>query len=198
MKIAGAMFLALFLSAAVSAQDLPAKSLTPGTWELGAFGGGGTGVGHSDNTQFFLVGGRIGCVLTKEFLSGWARGNFEWAADVMPLYTVFTPSRAVYGGSIKPVILQWNFTRGKKIAPYIQAAGGVLFSTDNIPPGPTSYVNFTPQGVVGVHIFTRQGRALQLEGAIVHHSSASLGNQNPGYNAAFFFTVGYTWYKTAR
>jgi hypothetical protein len=94
------------------------------------------------------------------------------------------------------VILQWNFTRGKKIAPYIQAEGGVLFSTHNLPPGNTSYVNFTPGGAFGVHIFTRQGRALQLEGAVLHHSSASLGTTNPGYNAAFLFTIGYTWYKT--
>jgi len=198
MKIIATTLLALFLGAAVSAQDLPTKSLTPGTWELGVFGGGGTGLGKSDDTQFFLAGGRIGLVLTKEFLPGWARGNFEYAVDLMPIYTVFPPNSAVYAGSFKPIILQWNFTRGKTIAPYFQAEGGILFSTHNIPPGDTSYVNFTPGVGFGVHIFTRESRALQLEGSVIHISSASLGTHNPGYNGSFFFTIGYSWYKTKK
>ena len=204
MKIISGMILALLLSGTAAAQDSKTsddwvkKSLTPGTWEFGVFGGGGTGLGKSDNTQFFVAGGRIGCVLTGEHLSGWLRGNFEWAADAMPVYIVFPPDSGVYGGSFTPVILQWNFTGKKKVAPYFAAQGGVLFSTHNIPPGNTSYVNFTPEGVVGVHIFAREGRAVQLEGGIIHHSNASLGTTNPGYNASFMFKIGYTWYKVAK
>jgi len=195
MKILSGMLMLLLLSAAVAAQDLPSKSLTKGTWELGVLTGGGTGLMHADDTRIFDAGGRVGWVLTQEHLSGWMRGNFEWAADFMPAYVVFTPGKPIYGGSFKPVIWQWNFTRGKKIVPYFAIAGGVLFSTENVPPGNTSYVNFTPQGAFGAHIFLKRKRALLLEGAIVHHSNASLGTFNPGYNAAFFFTVGYSWFK---
>ena len=204
MKIISGMILALLLSGAAAAQDSKTsddwvkKSLTPGTWEFGVFGGGGTGLGKSDNTQFFVAGGRIGCVLTGEHLAGCLRGNFGWAADAMPVYIVLPPDIAVYGGSFTPVSLQWNFTGKKKVAPYFAAQGGVLFSTHNIPPGNTSYVNFTPGGVVGVHIFAREGRAVQLEGGIIHHSNASLGTTNPGYNASFMFKIGYTWYKVAK
>jgi lipid A 3-O-deacylase len=198
MKIIAGMFLALLLAVGVRAQDLPSSSLTRGTWEFGLFAGGGTGLGKSDNTQFFFAGGRVGRILTHDHLSGWARGNFEWAIDMMPVYTVFPPQSAVYGGSFKPAIWQWNFTGGKTIAPYIAAAGGVVFSRSNIPPGDTSWVNFTPQGVFGVHIFTRPGRALQLESSFGHLSSASLGNHNPGYNGTFLFSIGYSWYKTAK
>jgi lipid A 3-O-deacylase len=198
MKIIVSVFLSLLFASAAAAQDLPSTSLTRGTWDLGAFAGGGTGLGKSDDTQFFIAGGRVGRVLTGEHFSGWARGNFEWAIDLMPAYIVFPPTSAVYGGSFKPVIWQWNFTGGKKISPYAAVAGGVVFSRRNIPPGDTSTVNFTTQGVFGVHIFTRQSRALQLESAFGHLSSASLGNHNPGYNAFFTFTIGYTWYKTAR
>jgi lipid A 3-O-deacylase len=198
MKIIAGTILALLLASAVQAQDLPSSSLTRGTWELGAFAGGGTGLGKSDNTQFFFAGGRVGRVLTHDHLSGWARGNFEWAVDMMPLYAVLPPGSAVYGGSFKPAIWQWNFTSGKTISPYIAAAGGVVFSRSNIPPGDTSYVNFTPQGVIGMHIFTRESRALQLEASFGHLSSASLGNHNPGYNATFLFSIGYSWYKTAK
>ncbi len=125
------------------AQDEPAQSMTRGTWELGVFSGGGIGLGKSDNTQFMYAGGRVGLVLTGEHGSGPFRGNFEWAVDLMPFYTVFPPASAVYGGSFKPVIWQWNFTSGKKIAPYVAAAGGIVFSTDDVPPGNTSPVNFT-------------------------------------------------------
>ena len=34
-----------------------------------------------------------------------------------------------------------------------------------------------------------------FEGAYVHHSNAGLGTDNPGYNAALFFTIGYTWFN---
>jgi lipid A 3-O-deacylase len=198
MKIFLSMFLTLLFAFAAAAQDLPSTSLTRGTWEFGAFAGGGTGLGKSDNTQFFFAGGRVGRVLTHDHLSGWMRGNFEWAVDMMPLYAVFPPQSAVYGGSFKPAIWQWNFTSGKTFAPYVAAAGGVVFSHSNIPPGDTSYINFTSQGVFGVHIFTRPGRALQFEGAFGHLSSASLGNHNPGYNATFLFSIGYSWFKKAK
>jgi hypothetical protein len=120
----------------------------------------------------------------------------------MPLYEVFAgPTREVpgshgiYGGSFKPAIWEWNFTSSRKIVPYAAIAGGVLFTTRNIPPGNTSPVNFTPQFDFGAHIFVKPRRAVLLGGAIVHHSSASLGRENPGYNTSFFWTVGYSWFK---
>jgi lipid A 3-O-deacylase len=198
MRVLAATILALFFAAAAAAQDLPSASLTRGTWELGPLVGAGTGLGKSDNTQFLYTGGRAGLVLTGEHLPWLLRGNFEWAVDLMPVYTVFTPGGAVYGGSFKPVIWQWNFTHGKKIAPYVAAAGGIVFSTNNIPPGDTSWVNFTPQFVVGTHVFTQRRRAFFFEGSLGHLSSASLGAHNPGYNVTLLFTVGYSWFKSRK
>jgi lipid A 3-O-deacylase len=196
LSLAISMFLLITLLApAAAAQDEPSQSLTRGTWELGLFSGGGIGLDKSDNTQFMYAGGRAGLVLAGEHLSGVFRGNFEWAVDVMPMYTVFPPNSAVYGGSFKPVIWQWNFTRGKKIAPYVAAAGGIVFSRDDIPPGNTSPVNFTSQFVTGAHFFVKPGRAFFFEDAVGHLSSASLGRHNPGYNGLIVFTVGYSWYK---
>jgi hypothetical protein len=51
---------------------------------------------------------------------------------------------------------------------------------------------------MGVHIFTREGRALMLEGDLFHLSSASIGRQNPGYNVSLMITVGYTWYRSSK
>ena len=200
MRIIAGIFLLLVACSAVAAQqgaqeDLLSSSLTKGAWEMGLLGGGGTGLGGASNTQFVYAGGRIGRVLSGDHFSGWLRGNFEWAADMLPVYEVLTPKQNVYGGSFKPAIWQWNFTRGKRIAPYIAMAGGVLFTTQNVPPGNTSWVNFTPQGAFGAHIFLKKQHALLIEGSVVHHSNASLGTQNPGYNASLFFTLGYSWFR---
>jgi len=181
-----------------AAQDLPSQSLTRGTLELGAFVGGGTGLGKSDSTQFAYAGGRGGLVLTSEHLSGLFRGNFEWAVDAMPIYMVMTTNGPVYSGSFKPVIWQWNFTHGKKVAPYVAAAGGIVFSASNVPPGDTAPVNFTSQFVTGLRVFTKSGRAFFIEDAVGHLSNASLGNHNPGYNGLIVFTVGYSWFKTRK
>jgi lipid A 3-O-deacylase len=203
MKILVRVIFMLVLSGMIAAQhataqQMPSDALAKNTWDLGFFTGGGTGLGHNFNTRFVYAGGRVGRILTKEHLSGWLRGNFEWAVDVMPLYTVFPPNRAVYGGSFKPAVWQWNFTSGKKVAPYVDIAGGVLFSTANLPPGNTSDVNFTPQVGLGANFFIKRGQALRLEGAFVHHSSSGLGRLNPGYSVSLFFTVGYSWFKTPR
>jgi lipid A 3-O-deacylase len=165
------------------------------TIQLGILGGGGTGLGHSDGTQFGYAGGRGGIVLSPDFLPGLLRGNFEWAADVLPMYVVFPPQSAVWGGSLRPVIWQWNFTSGQKIAPYVAAVGGIVFTRQNVPPGDTSQVNFTPGIAFGSNVFVKRRRALFFEGSIAHLSSASLGNRNPGYNVNFLFTVGFSWFK---
>src|SRR5271168_860722 len=206
MKLIATLAFTLLLAASVAAQDSPSpaasgdfltQSLKKGAVELSALVGGGTGLGHSDGTQFVYAGCRVGLILTGDHLPGWLRGNFEWAVDVMPLYTVLTPARPIYGASIKPAIWQWNFTRGRKIAPYIAAAGGVVFSTSNVPPGATSQINFTPQFVMGTHLFVKPRRVFFIEGSIAHLSSASLGPHNPGYNISLLFTVGYSWFKRA-
>lgn len=187
------------LALAVAGQGLPADSLTRGTLEFAPLVGGGSGLGKSSGTQFFYAGGRAGWVLTGEHLPGLLRGNFEWAADALPVYLFFTPSNGtVYGGSFKPAIWQWNFTSGKKFAPYVAVAGGIVFTTQNIPPGHTSWVNFTPQLVMGTRIFRDQRHAFFLEGSVAHLSSASLGSHNPGYNVSLLFTVGYSWFKSRR
>jgi len=194
MKIFGVFVLLLLLCSTIAAQAPPENPIQKGTWELGLFTGGGIGLGKSDNTQFFYAGGRAGRVLTSDHFSGIVRGNFEWAVDVMPIYVVFPPESAVYGGSIKPAIWKWNFTSGKKIVPYFAAEGGVVFSRHNIPPGDTSQINFTPGAAFGAHVFVKPKRALLLEVEFGHLSSASLGPHNPGYNGTFTFTVGYGWF----
>lgn len=185
---------------AASASSQNALTDGRGTWDLGAFLGGGTGAGKSSDTQFLYAGGRGGLILSPDLLTSTPiHGNFEYAIEVMPVYTVFTPHNgAIYGASIKPIILQWNFTKPRKVIPYVHVAGGVLFTTSDVPPPNTSSINFTPQIGGGVHWFVRPTRSVDFQVDVVHHSNASLGDHNPGYNASVFFSVGYSWYKRRR
>ena len=195
MRLALCAVLVLCATTITRAQNLAEESQTRGAWELEPFIGGGTGLGRASNTQFLIAGGRAGKILTGEHLNGFLRGNFELAAEAMPLYVVMQPGGAVYGASLKPLIFKWNFTGGHKISPYALITGGVLFTTSNVPPGNTSNVNFTPQGALGFYFFRRPKRAWDFEIQAVHTSNASLGHLNPGLNGSLIFTLGYSWFK---
>lgn len=172
--------------------NLPSTSLKKGTWDLGLWTGGGHGLtGSTSGTGVWSAGVRVGRVMTHEHGSGWLRGNLEWAADVIPAYVVFQ-NNTVYGAGLNPGFFKWNFTGGKKIAPFVELGGGLLFTRSDVPPG-TSTVNFTPQVGFGMHIFTREKRAVTLTGRYVHISNAGLATPNPGINT-IQFTVGYNWF----
>ena len=104
-----------------------------------------------------------------------------------------------------PVIFRWNFlTKSRRIQPWFQAAGGVIYTTHKFPPdvlvphgtpGGTSVWNFSPQGGFGIHYFKRSGRSIDIGVNGVHISSASLGDRNPGVNASVEVQVGYTFWK---
>jgi lipid A 3-O-deacylase len=116
------------------------------------------------------------------------------------------------GVSLTPVIFRWNFlTSSRRIQPWAQAAGGLIYTTHKFPPnflstqtingqtvqldGGTCVWNFTPQGGFGIHYFTRAKRSIDLGVNAVHISSASLGDRNPGVNASVQVQVGYTFWK---
>jgi hypothetical protein len=109
------------------------------------------------------------------------------------------------GVSLTPAILRWNFiTSSKRVKPWVQGAGGVIYTTHKFPPaqlvpqgtpGGTSVWNFSPQGGIGIHYFVRPERSIDLGVNAVHISSASLGDRNPGVNASVQIQVGYTYWK---
>ncbi len=186
---------ALAQTGALSGDD--AAGLRSENWDFGVFAGGGSGVGKNTNVQMFRAGMRIGRVMTGELGHGWAKGTFELDAEITPVDYVFWGGyQNVYGFGITPVDMKWNFTSGKRLVPFVEAAAGFLWSTVNIPPGDTSQINFTPGGGGGMHIFLKPGRALTWTLRAVHISSASLGNHNPGVNASVQASLGYTWFKT--
>ena len=203
-------------------------------YEYGALFQGGVGV--TDNRggfDFLLAGVHAGRVLTNNLGSGILRGNFEYAAELFPYWQSNTPKGlrvrcsqvagtavlscsqpflvggTFHGVSVTPIILRWNFARHGRFTPWVQGAGGLLWTNHkypaygdttanlqtNGPNGETSVWNFTPQGGVGFHYFTRANRSVDFSANAIHISSASLGDRNPGVNASVQFSLGYTWWK---
>ncbi len=194
------------------------------SWEYGPFVNWGSGLGNRDNFRFFFTGFQLGKVLTPVVHAGPFSGQFEYSGNIIPLWQAYTPAphietftykgepfQAPVGGgtytgvSITPVIFRWNFlTRSRRIQPWFQAAGGLIYTTHKFPPdelvphgtpGGTSVFNFSPQGGGGIHYFLRSGRSIDLGVNGVHISSASLGDRNPGVNASIQIQVGYTFWK---
>jgi len=183
--------------------QLGIPALSKGNWELGVFGGGGVVASHSPDTEFLVFGGRLGRIVTADHFGGWLRGSFEIAGELMPAYVVFTPrqnflgvipAKNIYGASVKGIPAQWNFTANRRVVPYLHIAGGIVYSTSNVPPGDSSRINFTPQFGGGFHWFLRPHRSLDFGCDVVHTSSANLGNTNLGYAYSFVATVGYTFF----
>jgi hypothetical protein len=206
------------------------------SWEYGGIVQGGFGLTEDRNGfKFLMVGAHLGRVLTPQIGKGRLRGQFEYAVEVIPFWQSYTPvfqresctqpantnviqCSAPYnvggtftGASITPIMLRWNLTSGKKWEPYLQGAGGVLWTNHKYPAFPVagsqiniqndgpnadaSVWNFTPQGGVGVHYFFRPKRSIDFGANAVHISSASLGDRNPGVNASIQFTLGTSWWK---
>ena len=108
------------------------------------------------------------------------------------------------GVSITPIQLRWDFVPSGRFVPYAQGAGGLLWTNHKYPPdvivphgvpGGTSVWNFTPQAGAGVRYFVRDRRSVDFQASVVHISSASLGDRNPGVNASLQFQIGYSWWR---
>ncbi|HZB89317.1 MAG TPA: acyloxyacyl hydrolase [Terracidiphilus sp.] len=191
------------------------------SWEYGPFVNYGNGFGNRNDFHFFFAGAELGKVLTPVVHAGILTGQFQFSGNIIPFWQAYTPpagnqnyivdgqvfSAPTGGGtftgvSITPVIFRWNFlTRSRRIQPWFQAAGGLIYTTHKFPPNiqnppeGTSVFNFSPQGGGGIHYFLRQGRSIDVGVNGVHISSASLGDHNPGVNASIQIQVGYTFWK---
>jgi lipid A 3-O-deacylase len=186
----------LLLCSCVASAQQDSKPLDNKPWDLGVWAGGGFSVpGGTADTHMFNGGVRFGKVLTADHGSSFLRGNFEWAADVMPVYYIWQPAPAknAYSAGFNPVNLKWNFTNSPKTVPYLEFGGGVLVSSTEVPRN-TSTVNFLTHAALGFHFVVKEKQALTLTTRYEHISNAGLATPNPGINTVQF-TVGWNWFK---
>jgi lipid A 3-O-deacylase len=175
----GAVAMAQQARVPASPIDAPAQAaLATLPWEFGAFIQGGVGVGERSDFTFTSAGVRLGKVITKPYLPGFLRGQFEYAGELMPYWEAFTPAPHIgetkyefegqtgyvlepYGGgtytgfSITPIILRWNFAPSRHFAPWFQGAGGLVYTPHKFPPD--ILVPHGESGGTSVFNFTPQG-----------------------------------------
>ena len=132
------------------------QEVTPFEW--GVLAQGGFGVTEDRGSfKFFMAGVHAGKVLTSNFGPGKLRGDFEYAVEVFPLWQSYTPvtqrqncvpisgsssfncsapfniGGRFTGASITPIILRWNFAGTRRVAPWVQGAGGVIWTNHKYP-----------------------------------------------------------------
>jgi len=184
-------FVLLLLCGLAEAQS---ETLGGKPWDLGVWVGGGFSVpGGTSDTRVVNAGLRLGKILTGNHGGGFIRGNFEWSADFMPLYYVVQPGQNAYGAGFNPVNLKWNITTHTRAVPYFELGGGVLFTNNNVP-ALTDTTNFLTHAALGLHLFTREKRAITLSTRYEHISNAGLATPNPGINTVQF-AIGFNWFK---
>jgi hypothetical protein len=191
----GAILIFGFIATSVIANG-QSKPLDGQPWDFGVWAGGGFSVpGGTKDTHAINVGARLGKVLTDDHLGSFLRGNFEWSADLIPLYYIWQPAPAqnAYAASFNPVNLKWNFTSSARIVPYLELGGGVLFSNHSVPLN-TSHVNFVTHATLGFQFFNNDRRAFTAGVRYEHISNAGLTVPNPGINTVQF-QVGLNWFR---
>ncbi|MHB1937339.1 MAG: acyloxyacyl hydrolase [Acidobacteriaceae bacterium] len=200
---------------AISSDGFVHAAMHRDPWDRGVFIDGGFGTSGETGDHFLNAGVRIGKVLTDAAGPGILRGQFEYAVELIPYWQSFTPKqtytlttvnpprRVTTGGtytglSLTPVIFRWDLVHWKRVMPWLQGGGGLIWTNHKFPPNGsrgTSVWNFEPQIGVGAHYFVKPDQAITFAANAVHISNASLGDANPGVNATVQFQIGYTWWK---
>jgi hypothetical protein len=195
-RLRGALLLLIFAATSIFAGAQSAKPLDGQPWDLGIWAAGGFSVpGGTKDTHAIDAGVRLGKVLTSDHFGSFLRGNFEWSADLIPLYYIWQPVPALnaYSAAFNPANLKWNFTRTDRVVPYLELGGGVLFSNHSVPIN-TSHVNFVTHATLGFQFFNNQRRAFTTGIRYEHISNAGLTVPNPGINTVQF-QVGMNWFR---
>ena len=205
-----------------------AETMAHNPWNWGAFFTGGFSADVTPSSSYLNVGARAGKVMTGPIGPGFLRGQFEYSAELMPWWQARTdtflrrnltatsdPNVAAASGpyktggtyngiSVTPILLRWDLSGSRRIMPFVQGGGGLIWTNHKYPPvGPlpapghqgTSVWNFTPQFGVGFQYFLKPRRSITFNANAVHISNASLGDANPGVNATVQFQIGYSWWK---
>ena len=180
------------------AQEHKPSSAQNGAWDFSIWIAGATGEEKTNSfteAQIRTSGVFVGKVITGEIGHGWRGGNLEYGFNLIPVFAT-SGNQSVKGGGFEPVVLRWNSANhiGRAV-PYIELAGGGVFTTSNLPAGDTSSFNFTAKGGGGVYIFTKERQSLDIGCRWWHISNANLGVRNPEFNGVQV-TLGYHWFKS--
>ncbi|HEY0428675.1 MAG TPA: acyloxyacyl hydrolase [Pyrinomonadaceae bacterium] len=206
--IFSALILFLF-TVSVSAQD----DYETGKNELTVWGGFSPdsstlikGTGRTPDARFGLVAFRY----ARRFNTG-DTVNLKYTADVIPAaflnYPDFqitqpTPSTfqindvrpTRYAFGVSPLGIQANFRPRKKVQPFIEATGGLLYFNKRTPNYVGTRFAFTADVGGGIEFKLKEKRAFTVGYKYFHISNGNRGIENPGFDNNLIY-VGYTFFS---
>lgn len=209
-KFFGKVFLLVIVLAA-SATASRAQNVETGKNEFSVWGGVSPasstvirGTGRTPDVRFVIASVRY----ARRFNNG-DRINLKYTADFTPLailaypdtrtvqtsanvFQTTTVRRASYGYGISPLGLQINFRPHKKIQPFVEGTGGLLYFSNQIPNNLGTHFNFTANVGAGAEFRLKEGRAVTIGYKYFHISNGNRGIQNPGIDNNLIY-VGYTF-----
>ena len=165
--------------------------------DLSVWSAGATGEENTDSfaeAQLWSTGFFLGWVLIPDAGASWRQGDLEYGFNLIPYFLQVSPQH-IFGGGFEPVVLRWRSSHHfGSLIPYIELAGGGLFTNSNLPHGNTSSFNFTVKAGGGIEVSTKKHQAFDLGCRWSHISNANLGVRNPEFNG-IQLSIGYHWFK---
>jgi hypothetical protein len=153
---------------------------------------GGVGIAHEiwdgvGDIQVYIVGVRVGRVVSGPRGPGFLRGNLEVAGEFLPVFLVDQETTS-YGASAT-FLARHFFAPDSQWRPYGVVGFGVLGTADEVPEGQTR-LNFTPQIGLGISYASSERFVFYFDYRIHHISNGGRKQPNPGINSsAFQFSV---------
>ena len=108
--------------------------------------------------------------------------------QVTPVYG----SEWTYGFGIDPIGLKLNFRASRRLQPFVDATGGFIVSTRDIPVDKASNFNYEFGFGGGFDYFLSARRSLRFGYAFRHISNNGVGFRNPGIDAGVV-EIGYSF-----
>lgn len=190
------LLLYLFIFTPLLHAQTPSREDMTRDWDFSVWVAGETGeelTNSFSEAQIMTAGVLVGRNLTKEAGTGWRKGRFEYAINLIPLFRQIQP-QSLYGAGFEPLILRWNSSLSwGRARPYLELAGGGVRTNKNLPAGDTSDFNFTARGGGGIQL-GRGRRAVDIGCRWSHISNANLGVKNQEFNG-IQVSLGYHWFK---
>ncbi len=195
------------MAAPAAAQTNQGETLKRWSQEIGFWGGyspdSTIGIGKVHDRKFFELNGQYAVtILTVRQLA------VKWVAEVEPVVLLnepteyyFDPKHVVvnsrkgattYGGGITPLGMQVNFRNRRRVQPFVDAHGGILYFTRQEPVPGSSQFNFTFNFGGGVQVVSGK-RTSVLVGYKFHHiSNNETAGKNPGIDNSEAY-AGWLW-----
>ena len=190
------VFIFLIPALAAQVQTLP-DNAAKRNWNFAIWVAAATGEENHDSfseAQIWTAGVHVGRTVLHQVGTSWTKGSIEYGFDLIPILLTSNTQRTL-GGGFEPIVVRWNSTHHfRGFTPYVELAGGGVFTRANLPVGNTSNFNFSVRGGGGFYILQRGTQTVDVSCRWWHISNANLGVQNPEFNG-IQIGFAYHWLK---